>query len=46
MPYEIRKMGSQFVVVKKGTNRAFGRHATKAKARRQLRALYASERGK
>ena len=43
MPYKIVKDGGQFVVMKKDGSRAFGRHQSRAKAQRQLGALYASE---
>jgi hypothetical protein len=43
MPYDIRKRGSKFCVIKREGGRTMGCHTTKAKAERQRRALYASE---
>ena len=43
MPWEIKKRGSKWVVVKKGTTRVYGTHDTRQEAVAQLRALYASE---
>lgn len=44
MPYEIkRKKGGKFQVVGKDTGKVYGTHKSKEKARRQQRALYASE---
>ena len=43
MPYEIRKMGAEFCVMKQGTERKMGCHPTEEKAKRQMAALYASE---
>jgi hypothetical protein len=42
MPYAVRKRGKKYVVINKNTGHVKGRHATKAKAQRQLRALYAN----
>jgi hypothetical protein len=39
VPYSIRKSDSQYKVVNKA-GRVFGTHRTKAKAERQVRALY------
>lgn len=43
MPWEIKKRGSKWVVVKKGTTKVYGTHDTRREAVAQLRALYASE---
>ena len=43
MPYEIRKSGSKFKLVKKGSGKVMGTHATRAKAEAQRRAIYANE---
>lgn len=43
MPWEIKKRGSEWVVVKKGTTKVYGAHDTRQEAVAQLRALYASE---
>jgi hypothetical protein len=43
VPYEIRKAGNQFCVYKKGATKKFGCHPNSAKAKAQLRALYAQE---
>lgn len=43
MPYEVRRVGLQFCVFKKGTDQRMGCHPTQEKARRQLSALYANE---
>lgn len=43
MPWEIKKRGSKWVVVKKGTNKVYGTHDTRQEAVDQLQALYASE---
>jgi len=42
MPYEIKKRGNEWVVINKKTGKIKGRHKTKEKALRQLRALYAN----
>jgi len=42
MPYEIKKRGNEWVVINKKTGKVKGRHKTKEKALRQLRALYAN----
>ena len=44
MPYVVVKRGKKFVVKKKNGTKVFGRHATRAKANAQMRALYAAER--
>lgn len=43
MPYEIRRMGDEFCVMKQGTSERMGCHPSEAKARRQMAALYANE---
>jgi hypothetical protein len=43
MPYTIRRVGSRYVVRKRAGGRRIGSHASKAKARRQIRAIYASK---
>lgn len=43
MPYEVRKSGSEYCVFKEGTSDKFGCHPTEAKAKAQMRALYANE---
>ena len=42
MPYSVRKRGKKYVVVNKDTGKVKGTHPSKAKANRQLRALYAN----
>lgn len=42
MPYSVRKRGKQYMVVNKRTGKVKGTHSSKAKANRQLRALYAN----
>jgi len=42
MPYAIRKRGSKWVVINKETGKVKGKHSTRAKALRHLRALYAN----
>jgi hypothetical protein len=42
LPFEIRKQGSEFLVVTKGTNTVHGRFKSKLKALAQMRALYAN----
>ena len=44
MPYEVVKRGNEYHVQKKGGGRVFGRHKSRAKANKQLAALYANER--
>lgn len=43
MPYEVRKSGSEYCVFKEGTSDKLGCHPTEAKAKAQMRALYANE---
>lgn len=43
MPYDIRKMGSKYCVVKRDGGKKMGCHPSRAKAVRQLRAIMASE---
>ena len=43
MPWEIKKRGSEWVVVKKGTTKVYGARDTRQEDVAQLRALYASE---
>lgn len=43
MPWEIKKRGSEWVVVKKGATKVYGTHDTRQEDVAQLRALYASE---
>lgn len=43
LPWDIRKQGSQYAVVKSSDGRVVGTHPTKGRALAQLRALYASE---
>lgn len=40
MPYEIRRSGSQWVVVTQDTGKVHGTHPTRADAIKQLRAMY------
>ena len=42
MPWDVRKKGNKFQVVKKD-GKVGGTHSTKAKAQRQQAALYSSE---
>lgn len=43
MPYDIRKRGTKYCVIKRDDGRTMGCHASKPKAERQRRALYAGE---
>lgn len=43
MPWDIRRHGSQYSVVKESDGKVVGTHPTKERALAQLRALYASE---
>lgn len=43
MPYKIVKEGKQYVVRKRDGSRTFGKHATRAQASAQIRAIYANE---
>jgi hypothetical protein len=45
MPWEVRRAGAKYQVVKKGGGGVVGTHATAELARRQLQALYANEPG-
>lgn len=45
MPYVARRRGSKWVVTKPGATKVFGTHESRAKALRQVRALYSSEEG-
>ena len=40
MPYSIRKINNKWEVYNDETNKVYGRHASKAKARAQQQALY------
>jgi len=42
MPWAVRKRGSKYVVVNKETGKVKGTHSSRAKAERQVRALYAN----
>lgn len=42
MPWDVRKRGSKYVVVKEGSGKVVGTHDTRSKAERQLSALYAN----
>lgn len=43
MPWEVKKRGNQFCVVKKGTDETVHCHETEENAKAQVRALYANE---
>lgn len=43
MPYEIKRMGDEFCVMKQGTMEKMACHPTMEKARKQMAALYANE---
>lgn len=43
MPYEVRKMGDQFCVMKQGTDEKMGCHPSNEEAMKQMAALYANE---
>jgi phage head maturation protease len=43
VPYEVRRAGGDYCVVKQGTRKVLGRHPTKKRAHAQMRALDASE---
>ena len=42
MPFAIRKLGRQFVVINKNTGHVKGTHPTREQANKQLAALHAS----
>lgn len=42
MPWDLRKQGDEYVVVKQGTDEVMGRHALRSDALAQMRALYAN----
>lgn len=42
MPWAVRAKGGKYVVVNKDTGRVMGTHSSRAKALRQLRAIYAN----
>jgi len=42
MPYEIRRVDGEFCVFKQGTDKRMGCHPSRARAERQMRALYAN----
>ncbi len=42
MPYVIKRKGSQWTVVSKGTGHVKGVHETRAEARKQQKAIYAN----
>lgn len=46
MPYGIRKSGNKYQVINKETGRVLGTHPTKAKAVKQLKAVYVHTGGK
>jgi hypothetical protein len=41
-PYDIKKAGSKYVVVKKSDGKILGHHSSKSQARRQIAAIYAN----
>ena len=45
MPYDIRKRGNKFCVVKRDGGKTMGCHTSRAKAARQLSAIMANEHG-
>ena len=45
MPYEVKKVGSSWVVKKKDGKKIYGHHPTKAAAREQQKAIYANTKG-
>jgi hypothetical protein len=45
MPYAIKKTGSMFTVTNSETGKVHGHHKSKAKAKKQLAALYANAPG-
>lgn len=42
MPYELKKENNKWLVLNPDSGKIYGRHATKAKARKQQMALYAN----
>lgn len=42
MPYQVTRRGSVWTVVTKGTGKVHGHHKSRAKAKRQVSALYAN----
>lgn len=46
MPYKIVREGGEYVVKKKDGSKTFGRHASRAKASAQIRAIHANSREK
>ena len=46
MPWEVKKMGKKYAVVKKGSGDVVAKHDSAESARKQVKALYAQESGK
>lgn len=46
MPYDIKKAGNKYVVVKKSDGKILGHHSSKSQARRQIAAIYANTKEK
>lgn len=42
MPYQIKKAGNKYVVVKADDGKILGHHTSKSQARRQIAAIYAN----
>lgn len=42
MPYDLKKENNKWIVWNPDTKKVYGRHSSKAKARAQQKALYAS----
>jgi hypothetical protein len=41
-PFDIKKAGNKFVVVKKSDGKVLGTHSSKSQAKRQIAAIYAN----
>lgn len=41
-PYDIKRAGNKYVVVKKTTGKVLGTHSSKSQAQRQIAAIYAN----
>ena len=43
MPWDVKKMGDKYAVVKKGSGKVVAKHDSEESAKKQVRALYAQE---
>ena len=42
MPFDIKKSGNKYIVVKKDDGKVMGTHTSKSEAQRQIAAIYAN----